>query len=266
METLAGVASVAFQGANMILRDVTFSEERRILSGSEATPLPVIARLVSSAPEELFVRSPTSIPVEAPLTVERILAWLELQNEEVRIKVANGLAPELDNIRARAVEEGQIVGANIAAQEVQSRFENVFAALQTLVKQADALFVLKCEELTQECVTVVDEALAKMLGEAMREPGTSLTAVRQAVSRISGARDITIRVNANELEILESKRTEIAACLGSDAFLLMADARVSSGGCLVESSFGEIDARWESQLAALIRTLNHHDATSGDTA
>jgi flagellar biosynthesis/type III secretory pathway protein FliH len=43
----------------------------------------------------------------------------------------------------------------------------------------------------------------------------------------------------------------------------VADPRVQSGGCLVESSFGEIDARWETQLLAVVNTLRGDDAQRG---
>lgn len=248
----------------MILRDVTYSDQHRLLSGTEAALLrPTVTEVISEpaidAPSlELKVRP------EPPLTLQRVLAWLDTLSAESRIDFASHLDAEIDSLRVRAVEEGKAVGARVAAQEVEAQFSSIFSVLKTMAQEADVMFTHQRDELVKMCVAVVDEALAKLLGAELRDPGVSMGAVRQAVAHLCGSHDVTIRVHVNELDVIASKRAEIAEALGDDTFKLVADPRVSIGGCLVESSFGEIDARWESQLSAMIKTLRDPNTTGSE--
>lgn len=250
----------------MILRDVIYAEQRRLLpdaTSAEATMSKVAPLPVLSIGEVSEVEAETITPSAETLTMERVVAWMAEQEIGVRSELAARLATELEAVYAEAVKEGQTMGAAAAQHEINARFEPVFSALNTLVQTAEQSFLRQREELMTTCVAVVGEALAKLVGRALQQPEASMAAVKKSIEHISGAREVTIRVNARELEVIESKRAEIAEALGGQNLSIVADPRVTSGGCLIESSFGEIDARWETQLLAMIDTLRSNDATLG---
>ena len=67
---------------------------------------------------------------------------------------------------------------------------------------------------------------------------------------------LTVRVNANDLPLLEQMRDEKNNAFGGAQFIdFVADQSVKDGGCIVESSSGTIDARIETQLRILENVL-----------
>lgn len=67
---------------------------------------------------------------------------------------------------------------------------------------------------------------------------------------------LTVRVNANDLPLLEQMRDEKNNAFGRAQFIdFVADQSVKDGGCIVESSSGTIDARIETQLRILENVL-----------
>jgi flagellar biosynthesis/type III secretory pathway protein FliH len=81
-------------------------------------------------------------------------------------------------------------------------------------------------------------------------------AVREAVAQAEGTAQMTVRLHRDDLELLQKsdspllKRGE-----ESNDFRLLASPEVTRGGCMVETNFGTIDARRETKLELLKRSL-----------
>ncbi len=66
---------------------------------------------------------------------------------------------------------------------------------------------------------------------------------------------VTVRVNPNDMRVVQAHRERFDNA-GRVRFLsIVADHRVSSGGCVIESEAGTVDARLETQLRVLERAL-----------
>jgi flagellar assembly protein FliH len=76
-----------------------------------------------------------------------------------------------------------------------------------------------------------------------------------ALSRAKAAAELSVRVNPADLPLLEARRAELLATTAAPVLHLLADARVTLGGCLIESAAGTLDARLELQLQGLFETL-----------
>lgn len=239
----------------MILRDVICAEQPRLLghAARPAGPVSNAAATPAGGAEVLTIPAPRA-PVES-LSASRVVAWLKTQDSPVRTEIAAALAEELDGLRAKAVAEGAAAGEATGRREAESQLDSAVTAFRSLAQQAEGLFARQREQLSDACCEIVGQALAKLLGEALKNPDATLVAVMQAVERISGAREVIVRVHERDLATVKSRETDIAEVLRGQSFTVVADGRVRSGGCLLESSFGEVDARWETQLTALIDTL-----------
>ena len=66
---------------------------------------------------------------------------------------------------------------------------------------------------------------------------------------------IRIRVRPGDAETLRSQRPRLAEAIGHDEIELVEDATIESGGCVIESPVGIVDARLETQLRVLERLL-----------
>ncbi len=90
--------------------------------------------------------------------------------------------------------------------------------------------------------------------EAERRPAVVAEMARVAIDRLAAATDLRVLVHPLDFEALESVTEHSRRPVG-----LVPDASVERGGCRVESSFGEIDAGLEAQLAEISRVLLEPD-------
>lgn len=247
----------------MILRNVIIAEQARTLGRAPASepqrPERVAALLeplqpVSQEMEPSFIDRPQpSVP--APLTFEQVAAWLAVQDGETREACASLLSEELTLVHEKARASGYEAGTQRAQAEAAQAADRTLSALSGVVSAADAAFDQECAELAETCADVVAEVLAKIAGSALASREAIVGTVMTVLSRIKEDRAATIRVHADDLPILQQHEQRLAQQLGPRKFTLVADARVTVGGCIVETSQGSLDGRLEVQLREMCETL-----------
>jgi flagellar assembly protein FliH len=76
--------------------------------------------------------------------------------------------------------------------------------------------------------------------------------VAEALRKIRGRGNISIRVNLADLKLVtDHTKAFIQKVEGIKGVQVAEDSTVDPGGCIIETDFGEIDARISSQLAEL---------------
>jgi flagellar assembly protein FliH len=244
----------------MILRDVIYADKPRALQNAGlVVPVAksVIPVSIVNALNIVASASPPPSPPVEKLSIERVMEWLDSQDDAVRLMIAQNLVEEIEQVRAEAIMEGRAVGVSAAKSEFSAQCATALEALHAVTSKCEVLFVQQRDDLVKQCVHIVGTALTRLVGEAIVHPDASVAAVKQAVQKVCGARDVIIRVNKKDVEIIAAHKSALAEILGGNELSIVADQRVPSGGCLLESSFGEIDARWETQLLALLNALRN---------
>lgn len=96
----------------------------------------------------------------------------------------------------------------------------------------------------------------KIVGrEIERDNKTIVNIVSTALQNARQQEKITVRVNPSDLPTIESEADKFLTGGRNNFIDFIADPRVSSGGCLIESEVGTIDARLETQIRVLERAL-----------
>jgi len=76
--------------------------------------------------------------------------------------------------------------------------------------------------------------------------------VVQALRKVKGRGNIIIRVNMSDVKLsTEHMKDFVQLVEGAKSIQVAEDSSVDPGGCIIETDFGEIDARISSQLAEL---------------
>jgi flagellar assembly protein FliH len=243
----------------VILRDAIFSTDRRHL-GAQAAPAPVAAAsdALAGAMNEVHEMGATyeARPVEPPpLSSDRVASWLVTQDGATRTALAAMLSDELAAVRNAAHEEGYARGHSEAMKEAREKVGNAIAALEELHDAAEAAFATESDQLAGQCADLVAEVFFKLAGSALVTREAIVGVVGEVVKRVREERELRIHVNPLDLPVLRTAEAGIAARLPGRQFTLVADGRVESGGCIVESALGSLDGRLEVQLAELCATL-----------
>ena len=80
--------------------------------------------------------------------------------------------------------------------------------------------------------------------------------VRDALAQIEGTAQFTVRLHPADLALLQKSNSPLLTDGdGAKEFRFLPSAEVTRGGCLVQTQFGTVDARRETKLDLLQRTL-----------
>lgn len=153
---------------------------------------------------------------------------------------------ERDRIRAEAAEQGRRDGL--------ARAGAVLAA-------AAAARDRRLASAEREIAALALDVARKVLGrELARDPSAVADLAAQAIAVARDRREVTLRVNPADAEAIRAAAGRLAAALTRAAGLdIREDPAVERGGAVVETEAGRIDARVETQLAALARALEEAD-------
>ncbi len=160
---------------------------------------------------------------------------------------AEQIRADADAVRAEAMDQGLEAGraaglAEMAAWMAAARADEE-RRLETARPLALTLAIKIAERVIGHGVTVAPELMADIVGEAL------------ASCRSRGGA-VTVRLHSDDLPAVAARQGQLAAkAPGASAIALVADDSVGRHGCVIETAHGRVDARLESQLAALERAL-----------
>ena len=159
---------------------------------------------------------------------------------------ADTLRAEASAVRAAARREGFETGRADGVAEAAVALAAAHAESARLVAAAGptaiALAAKMAEKIVGRAVELAPETMAEIASEA-------LAACRP------GATTVRLRIHPDDLPAVEARRAALAARAPAAAVELVADVAVGRHGCVIETPQGRIDARLETQLAALERAL-----------
>jgi flagellar assembly protein FliH len=79
-----------------------------------------------------------------------------------------------------------------------------------------------------------------------------MNVVRKALEKAAENENIRVRVNPADLNYLGERKLDLAGCVDNlETVHLVADDSMSCGGCLVETTMGEVDARIDRQFQSI---------------
>lgn len=163
------------------------------------------------------------------------------QTEEATESLIAEAESAAENIRSEAYRAGR-------AEAENELLENLLA-----IKEKRARILSTVEE---EILKLAVKLAEKIIGsEVKQDEATRTEIVLNALRQTRQQEMLTVRVNANDLPLLERMRAKIDN-FGRAKFIdFIADQAVANGGCIIESSSGTIDARVETQLRILESAL-----------
>ena len=184
------------------------------------------------------------VPAAALDVGERLQALVSQAEEHAAALLAAARA-EADAIRAEARRAGETEG--------RARAEAELLELQLAARrEAERIRV----EVLPGAHALAARMAQKIVGRAIDlDPGVMAEIAAQALAAARArAGLVVLRVNPEDLAMIEVQRPRLLAALTHAVELrVVADATVTRHGCVVDSPAGRLDARLETQLAALER-------------
>lgn len=165
--------------------------------------------------------------------------------------------------------------ASVTAAEAQAEYERgkregEKALSEQLVRQRGELIELQngvLNSLTQAVGQVTRECEGAMIALALEIAGKLVAdlpiasemveaAVREALANVEQNSQLTVLLNPMDYELLQQANAPVLLTeVGGKQLKFQTSAQVTRGGCMVQTSFGVIDARRETKLEALKQSL-----------
>ena len=186
---------------------------------------------------------------EAEDEAERIIA--EAKQKATDIELASTASFEAE--RQEAEERGRQAGREVGYTEGVAEVERLVERTQTILERAQdkrAEILAETEQQVIDLVLLISRKVIKVISENQR--AVVISNVVQALSKVKDRGNIVIKVNMADLKLsTEHIKDFIKLVEGVKNIQILEDSTVDQGGCIIETDFGEIDARISSQLAEL---------------
>ena len=155
--------------------------------------------------------------------------------------------------RKDAEDQGRAAGRESGFGEGKAEVERLVKRTQTVLERAQDKRAEILDQTEQEIISLVlliARKVIKVISENQRN--VIISNVVQALRKVKGRGNIIIRVNLADLKLsTEHTKDFINLVEGAKSLQIVEDSTVDEGGCVIETDFGEIDARISSQLSEL---------------
>ena len=213
------------------------AEAERIVKEAEQTAFEIVRK---KNEEAALIRR--NAEEEAEQTVEDARRKAEDILNEARIRAAT----EESEIRKKAYEEGREEGWKEGKAEVERVIERLHVVLTRAIEKRNEI-ITQSEAQIVHLILQIARKVVKVISE--NQKNIVINNVIQALRKLKNKSDVTIRVNLRDLNMVTEHAKEIVDLIETvKSITVLEDASVDPGGCIIETDFGEIDARIATQL------------------
>jgi len=226
-------------------------EKERMIVNAKAEAENIIADAQRAAFAEVKRQTDEGqvIKQQAQEDAERILSDAQFRANELESDVRQSLEVE----RKEAREQGRVEGREDGYAEGKAEVERLIERTQVVLERAQdkrADILSETEKEIVDLVLLISRKVIKVISDNQRS--VIVSNVIEALRKVKAKGNITIKVNLLDLKLAtENKQNFISLMEGVKSINVVEDSSVDSGGCIIETDFGEIDARIASQLAEL---------------
>ncbi|MFC1503877.1 flagellar assembly protein FliH [Spirochaetota bacterium] len=153
-------------------------------------------------------------------------------------------------INRQASEEGFQKGFDDSFEKGRDELERIKERLEKILGET----INKRNEIiesSEKQLINIAIAMAKKVVKAITESDQAviLRNVTEALRKVKGRARVTIRVNINDLELTTRHKDDFYRMLDNiENVNVLEDPNIEQGGCIIETDFGDIDARVSTQL------------------
>lgn len=165
---------------------------------------------------------------------------------------------EFQHAQDEAYQRGLQDGKNLAERGLQHVFRSLRIAVEDLQELRGKVLRDSEDHLLALTMTIAGKVVQR---EVQQDREAVVRLIRAAVGTLNRQDELIIRVNPDDHILLTGSYAGLLQReLGTTPFQLKADPAVDSGGCLVETRLGTVDAGLEAQLEEFYRSLLEEQA------
>jgi flagellar assembly protein FliH len=188
----------------------------------------------------------------------------KIEASNVEESVEQKVLDRLKEVQEGAYQEAYQLGLDEGRKEAFDRStQDINARLSEMDQLFSAIRNLKKELIDQNESHLVQLAfhMAKRLAhiEVQSDPQIVVEVIRDAIEKAQAEEEVTVQVCPSQLEFLENLKSEHNREFDFLKKVRLEPAEgVNPGGCVIETNYGEIDARFEERVSKLWETVSEN--------
>jgi len=162
-------------------------------------------------------------------------------------------ARALEDTAAAAREEGFAQGRREGVEQGRAEIQALVARIASILDELALPLAAADAEIEKQMVTLCLQIGSQLaLRELRTDPEAIATLVRESIKLLSPqSRDVRVRLHPEDLAALQP----LIEIDGNRTWQLQADAKLARGDCMINTESAEVDARMESRVAEIARSL-----------
>jgi len=222
------------------LKEESESEAARIKEEAEKAAFKVMQKQSTEA---------RKVKEDAEAEADKIVKEAEQKANSIEEQSKKKAIAYITDTKKKAINEGREDGFKKGEEEVRHLIERLHVILNAAIDKRKEI-IESTERQLIDLVLLISKKVVKVISEKAR--AVVIANVKEALKKVGTDTEIIIKVNTADLDITtKHKKGFISQVETLKKVSIEEDSRVDPGGCIIETSFGDIDARIQRQLALI---------------
>ncbi len=149
----------------------------------------------------------------------------------------------------KGTKEGEVAGFEHASKKLEPLLDGLQQALMQLGNLRQNTYRIIEQEVVELALAIARKVICREI-EVDKEVVVCIA--REALSKVEDPGRITIKMNPSDYQFINGTKYQLSEMIGNiDNVTIEPGKNISSGGCVIETNLGEIDARIEQQLQVI---------------
>ncbi len=223
-------------------------EREALISGARTEAENIVKEAEQAAFEEVQKRNEEASEAKrkAEAEAERIISEARTEAERIAAEAEEKQQKEAEESREAAAREGREAGYKEGKEEAERLISRLHVILDKAIKRRMQI-IEESESQVVQLVIAIAKKVVKVISE--NQKNVVINNISQAMRKLKSKTDVNIRVNIIDLKLTTQHTKEFMERIESVRNItVMEDSTVDPGGCIIETDFGQIDARISAQL------------------
>lgn len=226
-------------------------EKEDMITAAQSRAEEIIRTAEQKAFEEVKLKTDEArvIRQEAEDDAARIRTEARNEADALREKVEEEINSIQKDAEKKGFEKGREEGYQSGKSEVERLVEQLHGMLNKIIEKRNEI-IDETESQLVNLVLLISRKVIKVISE--NQKNVVINNVIQALRKLKSRGEVLIRVNLEDVELTSEHVKDFMRMVENvRSVTVVEDSTVDKGGCIIESDFGEIDARITSQLSEI---------------
>ncbi len=170
---------------------------------------------------------------------------------------ADSVGTQADEIREQAYAKGFVEGQKVGVEAQKEKFKEALATLHMAMLELDSAKTELYHDAEKQAVELGLMIAKKIVcREISIDKSAIFRVLKEALKKVSDQREIHIKIHPSDLQLINDAEFDVSSLSKGKGNVILESANaICRGECVIETNFGIIDARIESQLEAVEESL-----------